>query len=82
MVFIAVVSLSKVWDVADGSPKCVQERDMKMGRLHCAEGCPDAPFVVCAGGDKASENLRILDVRESPAGAQTDFGQMRMADVC
>ena len=58
----------QVWDIADDSPKCVQEREMKLGRLHCAEGCPDAPFVVCMGGDKNSDNLKVLDVRESADG--------------
>ena len=58
----------KVWDIAEDKPKCVQEREMKLGRLHCAEGCPDAPFVVCMGGDKNSDNLKVLDVRESADG--------------
>ena len=58
----------QVWDIADDAPKCVQEREMKLGRLHCAEGCPDAPFVVCMGGDKNSDNLKVLDVRESADG--------------
>ena len=58
----------QVWDIAEDAPKCVQEREMKLGRLHCAEGCPDAPFVVCMGGDKNSDNLKVLDVRESADG--------------
>jgi periodic tryptophan protein 1 len=58
----------KVWDLTDAVPKCVQERDMKLGRLHCAEGCPDAPFVVCMGGDKSGDNMRVLDIRESADG--------------
>ena len=62
--------LPQVWDIAGDAPKCVQEREMKLGRMHCAEGCPDAPFVVCMGGDKNSDNLKVLDVRESADGEQ------------
>ena len=29
-------------------------------------GCPDAPFVIAMGGDKRSENFKVLDIRESP----------------
>ena len=62
----------QVWDIADDKPVCVQERELKLGRLHCAEGCPDAPFVVCAGGDKNSDNLKVLDVRESADGEEQE----------
>ena len=68
-----VVSVStdktmKVWDISDNQPKCIMEKNMKLGRLHSLSGCPDAPFVVCVGGDKAQDNLKVLDVRESAAG--------------
>ena len=65
----------QVWDIAEDAPKCVQEREMKLGRLHCAEGCPDAPFVVCMGGDKNSDNLKVLDVRESADGEWFALGR-------
>merc|ERR1712080_477125 len=36
------------------------------GALHTVQACPDAPFVVCMGGDKPSDNFKVLDLRESP----------------
>ena len=60
----------KVWDVSSSSssPECVLERAMRLGELHSLDGCPDAPFVVCVGGDLARDNLRVWDVREAAAG--------------
>ncbi len=61
----------KVWDVLSGKPECVLEKSMGMGKLHALGACPDAPFVVCAGGDLPRDNLRVWDVRESTQGKQT-----------
>ncbi len=58
----------KVWDLANNKPECVVERPMNMGLLQCAEICPDAPFLVCVGGDKPQDNLRVWDIREAAAG--------------
>ncbi len=65
----------KVWDVASqsGRPECVLEREMNLGELHSVDGCPDAPFVVCAGGDLPRDNLRVWDVREAADGEHNRF---------
>ena len=63
----------KIWDLSDGKPTCVQERNMKLGTIHCLESCPDAPFVMVMGGDKPSDNLKVLDIRES-AAVRSRFG--------
>ncbi len=65
----------KVWDVASqsGRPECVLEREMNLGELHSVDGCPDAPFVVCAGGDLPRDNLRVWDVREAADGKHDRF---------
>lgn len=55
----------KVWDIAGDQPTFVTERDLKLGELHVVSSCPDAPFVVCMGGDKPSDNFKVMDVRES-----------------
>ena len=49
----------KVWDISENRPFCVQERDMSLGELHCLDSCPDAPFVICMGGDKPAQNLKV-----------------------
>jgi len=41
---------------------------MKIGMVHCLDGCPDAPFVVACGGDNPCENLRLFDIREASDG--------------
>ena len=68
VVTVSTDEVMKVWDIQGNKPMCVQERNLKLGRLHCMDQCPDAPFVVCVGGDKASDNLKVLDIREAPSG--------------
>lgn len=58
----------KVWDVSGASPTCLEERDAKIGMVHCLEGCPDAPFVFAFGGDTPSHNMHVMDVREASTG--------------
>jgi len=55
----------KVWDIAGDQPAFVTEREMKLGQLQVLASCPDAPFVVCMGGDKSSDNFKVMDVRDS-----------------
>ncbi len=69
----------KVWDVQGASPHCVPERPMELGELHTLDGCPDAPFVVCAGGDLARDNLRVWDVREA-ASVRARFGRRQLSN--
>ena len=63
----------KIWDISENHPTCVQERNLKLGTLHCLDGCPDAPFVMVVGGDKPDNNLKVLDIRES-AAVRSRFG--------
>jgi len=69
----------KVWDIADNKPTCVQERNMKLGMIHCMAGCPDAPFVTVMGGDKSSDNLKVLDIREA-ASVRSRFGSRKLTN--
>jgi len=55
----------KVWDIAGDQPAFVTEREVKLGQLQVLASCPDAPFVVCMGGDKSSDNFKVMDVRDS-----------------
>ena len=63
----------KVWDIAGPQPQFVSERDMKLGQLHDLSACPDAPFVVCVGGDKKDDNFKVWDIRET-AAVRARFG--------
>jgi len=63
----------KVWDISDDKPTCIQEQNLKLGTLHSLEGCPDAPFVMVAGGDKQDNNLKVFDIREY-AAVRSRFG--------
>merc|ERR1719414_2809504 len=67
----------KVWDITENNPTFVLERDPKLGTLHCLEGCPDAPFVVVAGGDKPDNNLKVFDIREN-AAVRSRFGNREL----
>ena len=68
LVTVSTDQRMKIWDITDNKPQCIQEKDIKLGRLHCVDQCPDAPFVIAIGGDKSSDNLKVLDVREAAAG--------------
>ena len=67
----------KVWDISESNPTFVLERDPKLGTLHCLDGCPDAPFVVVAGGDKPDNNLKVFDIREN-AAVRSRFGSREL----
>ena len=67
----------KVWDISDGKPSCIKEQDLRLGTVHCLEGCPDAPFVIVAGGDKQDNNLKVLDIREH-AAVRSRFGNRNL----
>jgi hypothetical protein len=55
----------------------VAEREVSLGALHTVQACPDAPFVVCIGGDKPDNNFKVLDVREMQAVRNT-FGKRHL----
>lgn len=67
----------KVWDIAGDTPQFVCERDVKLGVLQTLVSCPDAPFVVCMGGDKSGDNMKVLDIRDS-AQVRSRFGQRQL----
>jgi len=67
----------KVWDIAGDTPQFVCERDVKLGQLQTLMACPDAPFVVCMGGDKSSDNMKVLDIRDS-AQVRSRFGKRQL----
>jgi len=67
----------KVWDIAGDSPQFVCERDVKLGQLQAMASCPDAPFVVCMGGDKSGDNMKVLDIRDS-ALVRARFGKRQL----
>lgn len=78
MVTVSGDRTMKVWDIANNKPACVQERSMALGQIHCLENCPDAPFVMCMGGDEPSNNLKVLDIRESAAGKDSKLTCLTM----
>jgi len=67
----------KVWDISGDSPQFVCERDVKCGQLQTMVACPDAPFVVCMGGDKTDNNMKVLDIRDS-AQVRARFGKRQL----
>lgn len=70
--------MMKVWDISGAQPQFVMERNMKLGALQTVIGCPDAPFVVCMGGDKTGDgNLKVMDIRDS-ADVRQRFGSRKL----
>jgi len=76
---VAQDNIMKVWDISGPEPAFVCEKDLKLGALHAAHGCPDAPFVVCVGGDRRDDNFKVLDIREHAAVRQV-FGSRRLVN--
>ena len=58
----------KVWDISDNKPTCILEKDLKIGRVHSLDNCPDAPFVFAFGGDVPSNTIKVMDIREAGSG--------------
>jgi len=67
----------KVWDIMRDKPDCVMEQQLPLGYLQCLSGCPDAPFVVVAGGDNPCNNLKVFDIREGK-GVRQRFGKRKL----
>ncbi|CAH1961226.1 unnamed protein product [Acanthoscelides obtectus] len=64
MVTASPDEMVKTWDYKTGAePRLVQEKEYKMGNIHCLELCPDTPFVVALGGDNKSHNFTVFDLR-------------------
>ncbi|KAL1489857.1 hypothetical protein ABEB36_013787 [Hypothenemus hampei] len=54
----------KTWDFnLTNAPILVNEREFKLGNIHCLELCPDSPFTLAAGGDKKSNNFCVFDLQ-------------------
>ena len=60
----------KVWDIANNKPTCILEKDLKIGRVHSLDNCPDAPFVFAFGGDVPSNTMTVTDIREATSGKE------------
>merc|ERR1719285_1048619 len=69
----------KVWNISGPQPTFVSEREVKLGALHTVQACPDAPFVVCMGGDKPSDNFKVYDLRDSQP-VRTRFGSRKLVN--
>jgi hypothetical protein len=60
----------KTWDIVDGQPSLVYDKEQKLGALLCLEACPDLPFIVCLGGDKKDYNFTVVDAMDISAGEE------------
>jgi len=69
----------KVWDISGPQPAFVGERALGLGTLHTLSNCPDVPFVVAAGGDKSSDNFKVMDLREL-APVRSVFGKRQLSN--
>ena len=71
----------KVWDIqTNDQPSCIMEKDLKIGMVHSAHNCPDAPFVFALGGDNPTHNMHVMDIRESAAVAER-FSKTPLVDI-
>ncbi|XP_046382682.1 periodic tryptophan protein 1 homolog [Ischnura elegans] len=65
----------KVWDLCgpEGSTGCTapafisEMEDYGIGAIHNAVFCPDCPFIMCCGGEKKCNNLRVWHAAENSA---------------
>lgn len=62
--------LLKIWDckLLESEPQLVQEKDFKMGVVHCLDFNPNSPFVIAAGGDNKSNYFTVLDLMSIDTG--------------
>jgi len=77
MVTTSADKTMKVWDILNDKPEFVMEQPGKVGLIQGMEGCPDAPFVIAMGGDKADSNFKVLDIRED-AQVRQRFGSRKL----
>lgn len=58
----------KVWDLKDGTPSFVSQKNMAIGQVYVLGSCPDVPYVFCGGGSKKDSHLYVWDSRENEQG--------------
>jgi len=77
LVSVSADKTMKVWDISGNKPEFIMERPLSLGLIQGVSGCPDAPFVIAVGGDKPSDNFKIMDIRES-AQVRQRFGSKKL----
>ena|SRR5271156_1316334 len=60
----------KVWDLKDNKPQFVTEKSMHIGQILTLSGCPNVPYVFCAGGNKKDNFMYLWDIRENDTGTK------------
>lgn len=57
--------LMKVWRYDETTAaQLVHESELGIGRVQCANICPDNGFVIATGGDNKAKQLRVINVRD------------------
>ncbi|GAB6029535.1 rRNA-processing protein [Chamberlinius hualienensis] len=70
----------KVWDITAEGPQFVYKHKAKLGKIFCLECSPDHPFVICGGGDKKGNNLKVIDIIDY-AAVQKRFEGRQLANT-
>ncbi|XP_067000824.2 periodic tryptophan protein 1 homolog [Anabrus simplex] len=71
----------KTWDImgeGSNSPVFISEKNMGIGAVQCLGACPDLPFIICAGGDKKSNNFEVWDLYHQDAAVNRRFGTRKL----
>lgn len=58
----------KIWDVIGKNPKLIEEKKLKVGKIHCLDSAPDLPFIMASGGDNRSNNLIVFNALKKTEG--------------
>ncbi|EPZ36510.1 hypothetical protein O9G_006015, partial [Rozella allomycis CSF55] len=56
----AVDKTVKIWDLATGSPSCIDSKDLEVGKVFASSFCCDSPFLFAAGGNKGK--IKVMDL--------------------
>lgn len=60
--------LLKVWKYDSAGAQLVQEDELNVGRIQCADICDENGFTIAVGGDNRTKHLRLVDVRDYDTG--------------
>lgn len=63
----------KLWDVSTGQPSLITAQDLKVGAAFSAAFCPEAPWLLAAGGAKGT--VAVWDITCSAAVMNSKFGR-------